>query len=272
MSARTRAGMTGLRFSPALLSRPRSAGLTVQTSLDHFAIVTYAVEPDRLRPLIDERFELDCITARDGSRKALVSAVPFLDRRFRLTRCPWPTWSFGQINYRAYVTDTETGEHVVWFFGTSLASPFAAVPRLAWKLPWHRARIDFDTTYAADHRRYTRYRFRSQSPGADAELELEDTGQAPEQLEGFDSLEAGLVLLTHPLRGYYFRRDGVLGSYSVWHDRLELTLGRATSARFDLFERLDLVRSGDLTSIHSVLIQPTTEFWIYLPPKVCAKR
>jgi len=106
---------------------------------------------------------------------------------------------------------------------------------------------------------------------APAELELTDTGQPPQQLLGFPDVETGLVILTHPLQGYYYRRDGRLGSYSIWHDRLQLTTGSATTAHFPLLEKLGLVDSGDLSAIHSVLIQPKTEFTIYLPPTVVGK-
>jgi transposase InsO family protein len=73
------------------------------------------------------------ITGDDGAPKALVSVVPFLDQDFHFVRCPWPKSRFGQTNYRAYVIDGKTGEHVVWFFGTSLASFLVVVPRVAWK-------------------------------------------------------------------------------------------------------------------------------------------
>ena len=224
------------------------------------------VEPENLRPHVHERFELDCITAEDGTQKALISVVPFLDLDFRFVRFPWKKWRFGQTNYRAYVTDRKTGEHVVWFFGTSLASWTVNIPRYVWKLPWHSAEISFDTTYDAASHRYTIYRMSTRSEWASAELELIDLGQPPQSLAAFPDLETGLVLLTHPLRGYYYRRDGKLGRYAIWHDRLQPTEGRVAHASFPLLDRLGLVENGDLSSLHSVLIQPETEFTIYLPP------
>jgi hypothetical protein len=85
-------------------------------------------------------------------------------------------------------------------------------------------------------------------------------------LSGVSNLEAGLVLLTHPMRGYFFRRDGVLGSYAIWHDRTTPTVGEIREARYPLLQRLELVPEGDLRSIHSVLLQPNIDFTIYLPP------
>lgn len=259
--------MNPLRFNSELLTKPPTSGLNVETKLAHFAIVTYMVDPAALRPHVDERFDLVTIVV-DGNEKALVSVVPFLDQDFHFVLCPWPKSRFGQTNYRAYVIDSKTGEHVAWFFGTSLASFSVVVPRFAWRLPWHRARIRFDVQYDQHRGRYEKYRMETTSNWAPAQLALDDSGIAPDKLIGFPDLESGLVLLTHPLRGYYHRQDGRLGSYSIWHDRLQTTSGRATMASFPLLQGLGLVDDGDLTAIHSVLIQPEAEFTIYLPPKV----
>ncbi|MCA9321607.1 MAG: DUF2071 domain-containing protein [Planctomycetes bacterium] len=258
--------MTGLEFTTDRVTRPPPGGIDVEATLSHFAIITYKVDPEKLRPHVHDRFDLDCILDRDGASKALVSMVPFLDRDFRLARYPWPRSSFGQTNYRAYVRDSRTGEHVVWFFGTALASIFVQIPRYLWKLPWHHARMRFETRYDEARHRYVDYRLSTQSKWAPCALELEDSGESPLELDGFSSLESALVLLTHPLRGYFYLRNGRLGTYTIWHDRLDMTLGRIRTATIPLFDRLGLVPEGDLSQVHSVLIQPETEFTIYLPP------
>ena len=140
--------MNPLSFTDELLARQPTSGIDVVTTLSHFAIVTYRVAPDVLRQHIHPRFEPDLIDCGVGEA-ALVSVVPFVDQDFRLARFPWLKGHFGQTNYRAYVTDTETGEHAVWFFGTSLDSPTVFVPRQLWKLPWHKASIRFDCEYDA---------------------------------------------------------------------------------------------------------------------------
>jgi hypothetical protein len=256
-----------LRFTPDMLARPRVSGIDAVSGLQHFAIVTWAVSPERVRPHIHERFELDCITAEDGEPRALISMVPFLDKDFHFARMPRPKFEFGQTNYRAYVIDRETGERLVWFFGTTLDSWTVNIPHYAWRLPWHRAHTLFDCRYDHAARRYDRYVVESQSDWGPAHLELADDGTPVTSLAGFASLEAGLVTLTHPLRGAFYRRDGRLGSYSVWHERLELTTGRVLSARVGLYERMGLLTPAEAEQPHSVLIQPLTEFTIYLPPR-----
>jgi hypothetical protein len=247
--------------------KPATRGRDVTARLGHFALVNYAVDPARLRPLVHPRYDLDCITDAQGRTRALISMVPFQDQDFHFVGLPWARFRFGQTNYRAYVVDRETGKRLVWFFGTTLDSWSVAVPRHLWKLPWHAGRISFDCAYDAGARRYERYRMRTESAWAPAEVELEDTGVPPERLEGFDDLEKGLFALTHPLEGAFYRRDGLLGGYSVWHERLRCTLGRAVRVKIGLFETLGLVDAAEQRKPHSVLIQRETEFTIYLPPR-----
>jgi hypothetical protein len=165
------------------------------------------------------------------------------------------------------VIDRETGERAVWFFGTTLDHWSVVLPRNVWRLPWHRGRIRFDCEFDAAAGRYTRYRLTTTGGWAAVELALEDLGQPCESLCGADDLEAGLVTLTHPLLGVYYRRDGRLGSYRIWHDRLQCSAGRCIGARIELFDRLGIVNYGEQAEAHSVLIQRETEFAIYLPPK-----
>ncbi|NUF77683.1 hypothetical protein GY065_01850 [Snodgrassella sp. ESL0323] len=41
-----------------------------------------------------------------------------------------------------------------------------------------------------------------------------------------------LVYLTHSLAGFFYRRNGKLGAYRVWHDRLDVKLAKLGSAQF----------------------------------------
>jgi uncharacterized protein YqjF (DUF2071 family) len=255
-----------LTFSDDLLHRKRPRCIDVETTLAHFAIVTYVVNPDVARKHIHPRFQLDLIKS-NGQESALLSVVPFVDQDFRFSKAPWPKWRFGQTNYRIYVTDSETGDHVAWFLGTSLDSLAVSVPRHLWKLPWHKANIHFDCDFDVSAQRYTRYHMKTINSWANAHLELADAGTPPTELTGFDNLETGMVVLTHPRVGYYYRRDGQLGSYSIWHDRLRPTVGNVVAARFELLDRLGFVESTNLQNVHSVLIQNRTEFTIYLPPR-----
>src|SRR5687767_5744697 len=118
--------------------------LDVRLRLAHFALITYALPRARLaRHIPAERFAIPEFVI-DGVPCALISAVPFLDVDFHFIRFPWLKWRFAQTNYRAYVIDRVSGEHAVWFFGTTLGSPLVEIAKLLWKIPWHRARYALD--------------------------------------------------------------------------------------------------------------------------------
>jgi hypothetical protein len=245
--------------------RPASSARDATATLHHFAIVTYAIPPDRVAGLVAPRFGLDCV-AIDGAERALVSVVPFQDHDFR-----WPATSetrrrFGQTNYRIYVRDRETGRRAVWFLGTSLGSWTVVVPRCLWRLPWHYGRFAIACEQNADGR-YTTYRFATRSWWAPLELELDHEPDRPLELPGFTDTATGLDVLTHPLDGYYRRTDGRLGTYSVWHERMTPTAGLVRRARIGLLDRLGIVPFAEQAAAHSVLIQPRIEFLIRLPPR-----
>ncbi|HEX8438212.1 DUF2071 domain-containing protein, partial [Archangium sp.] len=84
-------------------------------------------------------------------------------------------------------------------------------------------------------------------------------------LDGFRDEEETALALTHPLEGFYTRRDGGIGTYSVWHERLRLHRAHVRTARFQVFEALGLTTPQSVP--HSALVQRSTEFIIFLPPR-----
>jgi hypothetical protein len=243
---------------------PDGGRFTVETELQHFALITYAVPPERLRPLIHPAFPLRTVWI-DGEERALLSVVPFLDRDFRARQLPWPRFSFGQTNYRIYVR--YRGEDCAWFLGTTLASPSVVVPRWLWRLPWYYARTSFDARYDKAAARYTRYQLATRSAWGAAEVTLADTGQPMGLLPGFDDPAEQQLVVTHPIAGYFWRRDGRLGTYSIWHDEMRPTLGSVQHARFALLERLGILGPDEALRPHSVLLQRSVSFQIHLPPR-----
>jgi hypothetical protein len=194
-----------------------------------------------------------------------MSAVPFWDADFRFVRlAPWLTFQFAQINYRVYVVDRTTGQHVVWFFGTTLGSPLVYAARALWGIPWHYARYEVDCV--AENGRYHRYRISSRSAWASADIELSDSGQPMIGQPGFASLDEMHLILTHPMQGFYWRLNGRLGSYSVWHDLIPLTIAQPQHLYFSLYERLGLLSPAEMQQPHSVFLCPRTTFDVHLPP------
>ncbi len=90
--------MDFLKFTDSLLERRRPSGVDVDTTLEHFSIVTYYVDAAAARKLIHPRFE-PLIVDHNGVGCALLSVVPFVDRDFRFVGLPWWKWRFNQTNY-----------------------------------------------------------------------------------------------------------------------------------------------------------------------------
>jgi hypothetical protein len=245
---------------------PPNTRLTVETKLEHFALISYAVPLDRLQQLIpQDRFEVVEFDI-EGRAMGLVSAVPFLDADFHFCSMPRAKFKFGQTNYRAYVRYRATGEHAVWFFGTTLGSQFVRIPRALWKMPWHLAKYRFDCSYDRERSCYRRYSVACESSWSSMHVELADSGKPQVLCEGFDSLDEQILLLTHPVKGFYNCLDRGLGQYTIWHDVLSLTIGTVVKVHFGLFEELGLVTSEAMNQPHSVLMCPATTFRVYLPP------
>lgn len=247
--------------------RPEPSGIDVISKLQHFAIITYAVPPSRLAGLIPDRFVLDTIEL-DGSDKALISVVPFMDVDFTSAVYPFPKFTMGQTNYRIYVMDSTTGERCVWFLGTTLDSWTVVVPRFLWNLPWFPGKVSFDCDMDPGEGLYRKYKMTTHAAWAPAEVELRQNGSEKLHFPGFPDIETGLVVLTHPLAGFFHRRDGKLGTYRVWHNQLMVRPATLISARFGLLERMGLVPETEQLRPHSVLLEPNNEFTVYLPPKI----
>lgn len=250
-----------------LVERPHPKGFDVLCSLQHFAIITYAVPAERFKGLFPKRFELDTVDI-EGQRMGLISVVPFIDVDFTSAVFPFPKFTMGQTNYRIYIIDTETSERCVWFLGTTLDSWTLAIPRYLWNLPWHSGKVSFDCVYDESSGFYEKYKMETASNWAPASVDLVQSELDELTFPGFPDVESALVYLTHPLAGFYYRRDNKLGTYRVWHKELKVKPGKLKYANFKLLSDLGIVQASEQNSPYSVLIEPMNEFTIYLPPIV----
>ncbi|MGY6563937.1 MAG: DUF2071 domain-containing protein [Halomonadaceae bacterium] len=250
-----------------LLERPAPKGIDVLCGLQHFAIITYAVPAERFQGIFPDRFKLDTIEV-DGQVMGLISVVPFVDVDFTSAVFPFPKFTMGQTNYRIYIIDAETGERCVWFLGTVLDSWALVVPRYLWNLPWHAGKVRFDCTLNEETGLYDSYQMETRSAWAEASVELAQSEADSLEFPGFPDVESALVYLTHPLAGFYHRRDKKLGTYRVWHKELEVKPARLQSAKFKLLSDLGIVNELEQNYPYSVLVEPLNEFTIYLPPKI----
>lgn len=236
--------------------------LDIRTRLLHFGLINYAVPRKRLERYIpQERFQIAEFEI-NGRRLAMLSVVPFVDADFCFYRLfPRFKFRFPQTNHRVYVVDRVTGEHVVWFFGTTLGSPIVYLARSRWRIPWYYARYQVRCNYDAPQQKYRTYAWQITSPWCTAQIEIEDSGR-PVVLPDDERL-----ILTHPVEGFYYQLDGRVGGYSIWHELIPLTGGKPQNLYFSLYERLGIMSRAEMQQPHSVFLCPDIEFDIYMPPR-----
>ncbi len=78
-------------------------GKQLQMTMRDMLFVSWAIEPQTARKLVDERLELDTQTVGEGREAAFVSAVCFRVSDVRSSVMPVPRLNFEQLNYRLYV-------------------------------------------------------------------------------------------------------------------------------------------------------------------------
>ncbi|HYK95531.1 MAG TPA: DUF2071 domain-containing protein [Candidatus Dormibacteraeota bacterium] len=247
----------------AVLATPRTRRRWTDavTLLRNFALVTFDVDPARLARALPDGLRPEVRTLDDGRQRGFVSAVSFRDIDFRFRGAELVRASFGQTNYRAYVIGPD-GRRAVHFFETTLDSRLAVVPRRLWGMPWFGGRTTIEAAWDGPRCLAYRHVCTGDRNGVDAQFTGTDVPAG--RLDGFADADDTAIVLTHPLDGFYQLPDGRLGRYSVWHPRLRLTVGSAVRSRYAVFERLGLVAAG--ATPHSVLLQPSVEFDVHLPP------
>ncbi len=235
--------------------RPRPRWCHAHALLEDFAIINWSVDPERLRQHLPEGFEPE-----ERSGTAYVAMVAFRNQGFHFRAAPFVRLSCGQADYRTFVRRGE--ERGVWFFGGSLSSPLVVVATAMWKMPWHRESIDIGTSPRASA--HAQWRFRASGDWGAAAVTLNSTGRPFPPSRSFDGVSDNVDSLTDPTVGWYPRRDGAVGRYSVWHEPLQLQEATAEVTRCDVFERLGLIDKNQSPS--GAGLQRTVSFDVHTPP------
>ncbi len=239
--------------------------LDVNTQLEHFAIISYKVPLHKIAHLIPKPFKLWTYT-ENGEEYALVSAVPFKDKDFSFYRISrFPKFKFFQTNFRTYIIDQRDNSHCAWFFATTLGSITSIIPEKVWKMPWKFA--TYTSSFKKKNDFYSEYKIDFKSKMGDGKIDIKSTGEEVKLLEGFKNMEEQIHILTHPVVGYYIISNKELGTYEIWHPRIDVKEGKATQLYFELFEQLGFLSKEEMNTPHSVLITPNIEFDILLPPR-----
>jgi len=239
--------------------------IDVNTLLEHLAIITYRVPAERVAKFIPKPFKLFTFV-ENGTEFALISAVPFKDKDFAFYRISKQiNFSFYQTNFRTYIIDQRNNEHCAWFFGTTLGSYTALIPRYLWQMPWQKGTYKFSCKLTEAG--YQQYNMKFSSKQGKGLVEIVSGTEPMKLLPGFDTLEQQILILTHPTIGYYNISDKKLGMYEIWHPEMKLYSGISQNLYFEIFEKLGLLTQSEMQNPHSVLITPSIEFDILLPPR-----
>jgi hypothetical protein len=243
--------------------------LDVRTNLKHFSLINYQVPKERLLKYIPEEFFEIPEFEINGKKMALMSAVPFFDEDFYFPKISKKKFSFMQTNYRVYIIDKKTNEHAVWFFGTTLGSYSVYIPKIFFKIPWHYSKYKVDFEYNTIEKRYYSYEISSKSNSIFGEMRvsISDTGKKISSHEGFKDYNEMKLILTHPVSGYFYRNDKRVGTYSIWHDEMDLNLAKANDLYFAIYENLGLLSKEEMQKPISIFLTPEIFFEVYLPPK-----
>jgi hypothetical protein len=122
--------------------------MQIQMLIRDLMFINYAVDADRLRPLVPEELDLDLVTGANGRPLALVSAVPFTVADVRSTILPLPRLSFNQINYRTYVSAGDGA--AAYFFDMRVNSRLVTTATSFLRLPISYDDIEIITAPAPD--------------------------------------------------------------------------------------------------------------------------
>lgn len=235
--------------------RPRRRWHHASTTLDHFAVVTVRVDPERLRRQVPSRFVPATFSFADGTQGALASVVAFVERDFSFRFAPFIRVSGALVDYRAY--GHVDGEPGVFVFATSLDHPLVAVPRTLWRMPWRREAVRIQGWWDEPGEA----RLRVETDGAEGlALELTGRGGPVGNLDGFGGPDEAIEVLTHPMAGWYGTDDD-LRRYSVWHDVLVPQEATVERARIPMFEDLGLLDGSD--AVHSGLLVERATFDVH---------
>ncbi len=245
------------------------AAVSVSTSVtfEHLAIVSYAVPPERVRPLVPSELALDTIAGADGRPLALVSAVAFHVRSASGLAGFSLLLETAQVNLRTYV---RTKQRAVYFIRVEIGTrPLGMLAEIALRGA-SPAPILLAPDYDEASGHYRAYEIRCLSPAGEVSLEISGEGTAGNPPLGFDSWQSAGRFITDRPVGF---ASSTLGGYvrlDVGHAPLAASPGRLVEGRLRSLERLSILTREEGTQPHSVLLTRRAVFEVRPPRPILA--
>ena len=142
----------------------------IQMVMRDMLFVTWAIEPDVVRKMVDARFELDTKRGPEDREMAFISAVCFHVTNLRSGVLPVPNLTFEQVNYRAYVRSG--GVPAVFFFDIKVNSRMITALTSFLNVPVHYEDIEITTSQGTAG--VLGYRIQSAGLSVEAEIDQRD--------------------------------------------------------------------------------------------------
>jgi hypothetical protein len=233
-----------------------------------FALVTYLVPAERIRPHLPAGVRLQGFRDDDGRDQGFVTASCFRNHRLRWAGGPSPGMTLYQSTYRTYV---RVGRDVGAFFFSSYVETVAGT--WAQKLglaDTRRARFTVAIT-RGPRGGYPAYRAEMRADDGTAVLDVVATDE-PAAVTPFGSPQEHVRFVTHRLHGYSRSLLGVPVEAQVEHPEMPAFGGRLVEGRFPSLERLRLVDRDGQARPHSVLVSPGVRFELLAPVPLRVRR
>lgn len=230
-----------------------TTGKQIQMVLRDMLFITWEVQPDVVRKLVDERLELDTRTDANGRAVAFVSAVCFRVTEVRSSMLLLPRLSFEQVNYRAYVKADEVP--AVCFLGMKVNSRTVTALTGFMSVPIQYE--DIDITTSPGHTGSLRYAVKSAGLRAEAmidEQEAVDGGIPPD-------------FITHRLVGYVRAGDGVF-RIEVEQPGLDAVYARVQNVEAPILQQLGLLTPDQSARPYSALYVRESLFGANTPARI----
>jgi uncharacterized protein YqjF (DUF2071 family) len=213
----------------------------LQMVMRDMLFITWAVEPEVVRKLVDTRLELDTKTDSNGRVVAFVSAVCFHVTEMRSSIFPLPSLSFQQVNYRIYVRAGEVP--AVCFLEMKVNSRMVTALTSFMSVPVHYEDIDIATSPGAAG--LLGYTVKSAGLRAEATIGEQDADADVDGRIAPDFITARLV-------GFAAAGDGMF-RIEVEQPGLDAVSARVQSAKAPMLEQAGLLTSDQSARPHSAL-------------------
>ena len=213
----------------------------LQMVMRDMLFITWAVEPEVVRKLVDDRLELDTKIDSNGRVVAFVSAVCFRVDEVRSRALPLPSLSFQQVNYRVYVRAGDVP--AVCFLGMKVNSRMVTAMTSFMSVPVHYE--DIEITTSAGGNRSLHYTVKSAGLRAEAMTGQDDLET---ELDG----KVGAQFITHRLIGYVGAGNGMF-RIDVEQPGLDAVSARVQSVQAPILEQLGLLTRDQSAQPYSAL-------------------